>query len=97
MTAFYPRGTQVTIRTGTHAGHDLAGMTGKVDGHFDMTATASDITHRVWLDKPFFVPDGKPNPVLYGPQGPTERKIHGEHMPDLRIDYVEVPASCLEA
>lgn len=50
----------------------------------------------VWYGEPFFVPDTLPNPPQYGPNGPTGLKIHGEGpFPDHRVDWIEVPGSCL--
>lgn len=62
-------------------------------GYKDLT---KDGDQWVWYDKPFFVPNETPNPPAYGPQGPTGGRIHGvESLPEQRVDWIEVPASCL--
>ncbi len=89
-----------------HAG-DHTGRKGKVRGYTDLSPKSGDIIHVVdlgqlvdkvwtWYSEPFFVTNETPNPEAYGPQGPTGRRIHGvESFPDQRVDWIEVPASCL--
>ncbi len=111
MATLFPIGSMVTVTAKSpvsvagHAG-DHTGRKGKVRGYTDLFPKSGDIIHIVdlgqlvdkvwtWYGEPFFVPNETPNPPEYGPQGPTGRKIHGDALPDQRVDWIEVPASCL--
>jgi hypothetical protein len=98
-----------TIPVAGHGG-DHTGRRGKVRGYADLSADdiihIVDLGHMVdtegggqvweWYDKPFFVPNETPNPPAYGPGGQLPYRIHGvEQLPDQRVDWIEVPASCL--
>jgi hypothetical protein len=111
MATLFPIGSMVTVTgkspvpVAGHAG-DHTGRKGKVRGYTDLSPKSGDIIHVVdlghlvdkiwlWYDEPLYVPNETPNPSEYGPQGPTGRKIHGESLPAQRVDWLEVPASCL--
>ena len=101
MAAIFPIGSKVTVTAKSSvpvAGHsgDHTGKTGKVRSYTDLSPKSGDIIHIIDLDTPFMVPDETPNPQGFGPAGPTGRPIHGvESLPDQRVDWIEVPASCL--
>lgn len=111
MPALFPIGSMVTVTKAASvpvAGHggDHTGRKGKVRGYADLAPLYKDgdVLHIVdlgywdavekkwvWYGEAFFVPNETPNPTdQYG------RRIHGEALlPEQRVDWIEVPASCL--
>ena len=67
------------------SGDDHTGKTGKVRAYTDLAR--EDVIHVVDLDEPLFV--HLPNQPQFDPM--TGASLQGQH----RIDWIEVPASCL--
>jgi len=66
------------------SGDDHTGKTGKVRGYTDLAK--DDIIHVIDLDEPFFV---------HGPNDPKFDPMSGVATQGNRVDWIEVPASCL--
>jgi hypothetical protein len=89
MSVFFPVGKKVKITAKSPVpvagdGDDHTGKTGTVRGYNDMAV--EDVIHVIDLDEPLFV---------HGPNDPKFDPITGEKTPGHRVDWVEVPASCL--
>ena len=99
MGTLFPIGKKVKVTAKSSvpvagSGDDHTGKTGTVRSYADLAK--EDVIHIVDLDEPLVVPDGTPNPPAYGPNGPTGQRIHGDApRPDMKVDWIEVPASCL--
>lgn len=99
-----PEGVKVAGHGGDHTGRkgkvrayaDLSPLYKGGDVHHIVDLGYKDGDTWVWYGEPFFVPNGVANPQAYGPGGALPYKIHGiDTLPDQRVDWIEVPASCL--
>jgi len=89
MGTLFPIGKKVTVTAKSSvpvagSGDDHTGKTGRVRAYTDLAK--DDIIHIVDLDEPFFV---------YGPNDPKFDQLTGKPVQGNKVDWIEVPGSCL--